>query len=119
MTPDRIRKRYIIATGLIIGLKVVEIARQIGVSRSWASREVNSPGVRNIIAELIRENWHTIKALFSKVLGALRKAMQARTVRPYRGRLIQGGPDHRLQLKAAGIFIKLVNAAGEIGLVKL
>jgi hypothetical protein len=33
MTPDRIRKRYIIATGLVIGLKVVEIARQIGVSR--------------------------------------------------------------------------------------
>ena len=34
MTSDRIRKRYIIATGLIIGLKIVDIARQIGVSRS-------------------------------------------------------------------------------------
>ena len=39
MTPDRIRKRYIIATALIICLNVVEIARQIGVSRSWASCE--------------------------------------------------------------------------------
>ncbi len=29
MTPDRIRKRYIIATGFIIGLKVIEIAPQI------------------------------------------------------------------------------------------
>ena len=34
MTPDRIRKRYLIVTGLIIGLKVVDITRQIGGSRS-------------------------------------------------------------------------------------
>ena len=119
MTPDRIRKRYTIAAGLIIGLKVVEIARQIGVSRSWASREVNSPGVRNIIAELIRENWHTIKALFSEVLGALRRAMQARTVRRHRGQIVYGGPDYRVQLEAVRTFIKLVDVAGEIGLIKL
>ena len=57
-----------IATGLIIGLKVVDIACQIGVSRSWASREANSPGVRNIIAEVIRESCQQIKALFSQAL---------------------------------------------------
>ena len=54
MTLDRTRKRYIVAASLIRGLKVVEIARQLDVSRSWASREANSVGVWNIIAELIR-----------------------------------------------------------------
>ena len=57
MTLDRIRKRYIVTASLISGLKVVEIARQIGVSRSWASREANSPGVRNIMAQPIPDNW--------------------------------------------------------------
>ena len=119
MTPDRIRKRYIIATGLILGLKVVEIACQIGVSRSWASREANSAGVRNIIAELIRENWEQIQALFSQALSMIRDTMQARTVLRHKGRLIQGGPDHRVRFAAVRTFMKLVNAAGQVGLVAL
>ena len=82
MTPDRIRKRYMIAAGLIRGLKIVEIASQIGVSRSWASREANSAGVRNIIGELIRDNWGQIRALFSQAFTMIADAMQARTMQP-------------------------------------
>lgn len=119
MTPDRIRKRYIVAAGLIMGLKVVDIACQIGVSRSWASREANSPGVRNIIADLFRRNWDRIKALFSQALDMLGEAMQARTVLRHKGRIIQGGPDHYVRLKAAAMFIELINAAGDVGLVRL
>jgi hypothetical protein len=29
------------------------VAQQLGVSRSWASREANAPGTRNLIAELL------------------------------------------------------------------
>ena len=54
MTVERISKRQIIAVGLVIGLKVAYIARHPGVSRSWASLEAHSAGVRNIIAEAIR-----------------------------------------------------------------
>jgi len=61
----------------------------IGVSRSGASREANSAGVRNIIAELIRENWEQIQALFSQALSMIRDAMQARTVLRHKGRLIR------------------------------
>ena len=102
-----------------IGFKVVEIARQIGVSRSWASREANSAGVRNIIADLFRENWDSIKALFSQALSMIREAMQARTILRHNGRLVQGGPDHYMRLKAGSLFIKLIDVAGQIGLVKL
>ena len=114
MTWDRIRKRYIIAAGIIMGLKVVDIARQIGVSRSWASREVNSAGARNIIAELIRESWEQVKALFSKTLAVLSETMEARTVLRHRGRIVQSVPDHYLRLEAVMVFIKLIDVAGQI-----
>jgi hypothetical protein len=32
------------------------VARQLGVSRSWASREANAPGTRLLISELFEAN---------------------------------------------------------------
>ena len=53
LTESRITKRYIIAGALLAGIKIAAVARQLGVSRSWASREANAPGTRNLIAVLI------------------------------------------------------------------
>ena len=53
LTEARIEKRYIIARAIIAGVKIAVVARQLSVSRSWASREANSPGTRQILAELL------------------------------------------------------------------
>jgi len=43
---NRIANRHIIAGALLAGITVAAVARQLGVSRSWASREANAPGTR-------------------------------------------------------------------------
>ena len=45
MTPDRIRKRYIIVTGLITGLKVVEIALCRNVRNVGSHSLKAAPGI--------------------------------------------------------------------------
>jgi hypothetical protein len=37
---------------LLAGIKIATVARQLGVSRSWASREANAAGTRILIVEL-------------------------------------------------------------------
>src|SRR3954447_22853441 len=67
-----------IAAGVIMGLKIAHVARELGVSRSWASREANSPGVRNIIAELIWAHREKIKELLMLSAKAIEGALDAR-----------------------------------------
>ena len=55
MAPDPIRKRCIIETGLIIALKVIEITPHRRIALVGEPRG-QLAGVRNIIAELIRDN---------------------------------------------------------------
>ncbi len=107
MTLERIRKRYIVAASLIRGLKVAEIACQIGVSRSWASREANSPGVRAIIAEMIRDNWERDAGLVLTSFHDDRRR-NAGANRAKAG-IVDGRPDHYLRLKevAASILTRL------------
>src|SRR4051812_37458254 len=78
ITLARVQKRYIIAAGVIMGLKIADIARQVGVSRSWASREANSPAVRNIIGELIWSRREKIKELLMRSADAIEGALDAR-----------------------------------------
>jgi hypothetical protein len=52
LTESRIDKRYIIAGALLAGIKIAAVARQLGVSRSWASREAHAPGTRQLLADL-------------------------------------------------------------------
>ena len=86
----------------MIGLKVVGIARQIGVSRSWASREANSAGVRNIIGDALRENWDRVREFFSQALTVIREALEARRMLRRNGRTIQGGPTTASASKQSG-----------------
>jgi hypothetical protein len=53
LTANRIAKRCIIAGAVLAGIKITTVARQLGVSRSWASREANAPGTRILIAEVL------------------------------------------------------------------
>jgi hypothetical protein len=108
MTPDRIRKRYIIAAAVISGIRIAHIARQIGVSRSWASREAHSPGVRSILAQLIEKPKERIGRLFDQSLTAIEEALQARRVYLRPGQIVDGGPDHYARLRAVAVFTKLL-----------
>jgi hypothetical protein len=116
MTLDRIRKRHIIATAIIAGLKITFVARQLGVSRSWASREANSAGIRNIIGDLIRANIEKVRQVFREALDVIQQAFQARKIYVRKGRIIQGGPDHMVRLEAVTVFINLLMAAEPYGI---
>src|SRR3978361_2102771 len=78
LTESRITKRYIIAGALLAGIKIAAVARQLGVSRSWASREVNAPGTRNLLAELLELRHERLNALFDRTLDVIEDAMKAR-----------------------------------------
>ena len=112
LTESRITKRYIIAGALLAGIKIAAVARQLGVSRSWASREANAHGTRIFIAdrfELCRERMY---ALFDQTLDVIEDAMKARKIFVVKGVIVDGGPDHYARLEAAKLFILLMCKAG-------
>jgi hypothetical protein len=51
-----------------------------------------------------------IERLFFQSLRAIREALQARRVYRYRGRIVEGGPDHYVRLEAVSTFVKLMEA---------
>ena len=108
MTLSRMRKRYAIATGIILGIKIADVARQLGVSRSWASREAHSPGVQNIIAALIEENREQFERVLNKALNAMNETMDARNEYFWKGQILEGGPDHYTRLEAVKVVMKML-----------
>jgi hypothetical protein len=78
---------------LIAGITVAAAARQLGVSRSWASREANASGTRILIAELLEARCERLSALFDKTLEVIEDAFQARKIFVVRGVVVDGGPD--------------------------
>ena len=63
LTLARIEKRFIIAEAVLAGIKIAAVARQLGVSRSWPSREANAPGTGKLIAELLELRRERMDAL--------------------------------------------------------
>ncbi len=53
LTLNRIANWYTIAGALIADITVAAAARQLGLSRSWASREANAAGTKILVAELL------------------------------------------------------------------
>jgi len=60
------------------GIKIAAVARQLGVSRSWASRKANAAGTRILIAELLDSQREHSSALFDHTLDLIKDALQAR-----------------------------------------
>src|SRR4051794_18709359 len=52
-------KRMVIACAVLQGLKITEVARDLGVSRSWASREAHHPKTQLFIARLKKQDPET------------------------------------------------------------
>jgi hypothetical protein len=90
--------------------KIAAAARQLGVSRSWASREANAAGTRILIAELLAPHRERLNELFSLTLDLIKDAFQARKIFLMRGVLLDGGPDHYARIAAAKLFIRLISS---------
>jgi hypothetical protein len=108
LTLARIEKRFIIAEAVLAGIKIAAVARQLGVSRSWASREANAPGTRNLLAELLEHHRERLNALFDQALDVIEDAMNARHFLVVNRVLVDVGPDHYARLEAVKMFTVLM-----------
>jgi hypothetical protein len=108
LTLARIEKRIIIAEAVLAGMNIAGIARHLGVSRSWASREANAPGTRILIADLFELCRERVKALFDQTLDVIEDAMKARKFLVVNRVLVDVGPDHYARLQAVKVFTVLM-----------
>jgi hypothetical protein len=108
LTLARIEKRFTIAEALLAGIKIATIARQLNVSRSWASREANAPGTRIFIADIFELCRERVKALFDQTLDVIEDAMNARQFLVVNRVLVDVGPDHYARLQAVKVFTVLM-----------
>src|SRR4051794_35738004 len=65
---SRLIKRIVIAAGVLQGVKIAQVARDLGVSRSWASREAHDPERQGFIRGLKKEDPETGAASLSCAL---------------------------------------------------
>jgi hypothetical protein len=89
-------------------IKIATVARQLGVSRSWASREANAHGTRQLLSELLKLRRERLTALFHQALELIEEAMKARKFFVVNGVIIDGGPDHYARLEAVKVFTVLM-----------
>ena len=106
----RQRARQTIAEGIVSGKTVAAIARELGVTRSWASREAHAPETRELVDALADQHREVIHMFFEGVLNAITHAMVARKYVLHNGNRADMGPDHRLRMKAVGLFLQLGKA---------
>ena len=74
----RQRARHVIADGIVSGKPVAAIARELGVSRSWASREAHAPETCELVDALADQYREVIDAPFEAVLNAIARGLAAR-----------------------------------------
>jgi len=86
-------------------LRVV-FARQLGVSRSSASREAGAPGTRILVAELLEPHRERPNELFEKMLDVIKVPFQARKIFLVRGVLVDDGRDHYARLEAGELVLR-------------
>ena len=77
------------------------MARQLGVLRSWASREANAAGTRILVAELLDRHRERLNELFRLTLDLIEDAFQVRKIFV----VLDAGPDHYARLEAGKLFI--------------
>ena len=107
MTRGRILKRLIIVEALVQGIKIAAVARRLGVSRSWASREANAPETRLMLVALFERHAQRMGQLLDQALTTIEVALQATKQIRFSGQVLEI-PDHRIRLEAAGLLVRLL-----------
>ena len=89
------------AGAIASGSTVTEIAEREGISRALASRHVNSPECRQLIAEFVSDELELMRGLFYRALHAIEQGFDAVREYPLKdGQVLYGGPDHYARLSA-------------------
>jgi len=104
-------RRLKIASGLVHGKSMAEIAREAGVSRQTIWKQAGSADVGQIIVAAVNGEIERLTRMFDRVLSVIEEAFEAQVIRAGRnGELINVGPDHYARLAAGEKFIKLLTA---------
>jgi hypothetical protein len=97
----QVARRVHIATSVAAGRSLAATARELGISREWASKIANAPETQQIIATLVHAQAERVWNLFEEALNAI-----ARAARPpqgsTQGEVVDLGPDHYAHLAAVG-----------------
>lgn len=94
-------RRQKLAAAVIAGKPIADVAKEEGVSRSWASRETNAPATRVLIDKLLDSHQERIAGLIPRCLDVIENGFEAND-----GLL----PDHRVRLLSAKRLIELCSA---------
>lgn len=111
-------RRQKIAAAVVEGKPIAAVARETGVSRSWASREANSDGTKLLISELLDAHRDRVATLVDKALTRIDEALDATDLEgvPQQGKKkgeLVFPPDHRVRLLAAKRIVEL-SLAGRV-----
>lgn len=71
-TATRQVRRQKLAAAVIAGKPIAEAARETGVSRSWASREINAPQTRALIDQMVDKHAAEIEELVVQGIATIR-----------------------------------------------
>jgi hypothetical protein len=108
-------RRIHIATAVVAGQSITATARQLGISREWASRIANAPETQQIIASLANAHLERLYDLFDAALTVIERAYRARRRKVLNnGEIIDVGPDHYARLAAFGRLVQILTAGRPI-----
>jgi hypothetical protein len=104
------RRRVHIAASIAAGRSIAAAARELGISREWASRIANAPETQQIIASLAQAHLERIYDLFDQALQVIQQAFRARRRGLQQGQVVDLGPDHYARLAAVGRLVQILTA---------
>lgn len=115
--PTRVIRRKKLAAAVVQGVPVATAARQLGVTRSFASREINSPEGRTIIDRMVDKRSAEIEELLDLGLAAVRELVSPTytvTLKPRKGqkkpRIVEKATDPKVRLMALKRVIEIALA---------
>lgn len=108
--PARTARRVRMVEKKLAGKSVSAIARDEGISRAWAGKELDAPESRQIISSLVDQSLDRITILYNKALGVIDDALGAMATVNFQGVPVELGPDHYARLTAAKRLLELVTA---------
>lgn len=86
------------------------IARDEGISRAWASHELNTADCRQMIIGLVNSQSVRIERLFGLSLTVIEEALAARHTGLFKGDVVDMGADHYARLAAVKRIVELTAA---------
>jgi hypothetical protein len=99
-----------IAAAVVAGRSITATARELNISREWASRQANGPETQQLIVSLLAGELERVHQLFDKALKAIQQALHARRRGLSEGEVVDLGPDHYARLAAVGRLVQILTA---------